>query len=310
MPQNDSLLIQVARKYLSPDQVDFVIYHSPCFDGFGSALAAWKHLGKKATYLPMSYEKQLPDLTVFKDKHILVVDFSFDINTLKKLRQHAKKVMILDHHKTALETLGSQEGAFFEMKKSGAMLCFEYFNTQNESCPEFYKLVEDRDIWNWQYRPRTEPLHGWLSLVLEKTKDKFNFNFRNFAPLLDSNILETYIQKGLQVLEDNVEWVEKTSKEALEATWKIDQTTYRIKYIILKSQKLSSELGHKLLEDPSTDFVMLIQRLPEAGFKVSLRSKGNMDVGNIAKQLGGGGHKNAAGFTCPTDPLALLNTKG
>ena len=32
-------------------------------------------------------------------------------------------------------------------------------------------------------------------------------------------------------------------------------------------------------------------------YRVSLRSKGNVDIGVIAKEHGGGGHKNAAGCT-------------
>lgn len=36
----------------------------------------------------------------------------------------------------------------------------------------------------------------------------------------------------------------------------------------------------------------------------SLRSNGDYDVSAIAKVFGGGGHKNAAGFT--TDPATLL----
>ena len=32
-------------------------------------------------------------------------------------------------------------------------------------------------------------------------------------------------------------------------------------------------------------------------YRVSLRSKGNIDIGSIAKEYGGGGHKNAAGLT-------------
>ncbi len=34
-------------------------------------------------------------------------------------------------------------------------------------------------------------------------------------------------------------------------------------------------------------------------FRVSLRSKGDIDVGQVAKQFGGGGHKNASGCTVP-----------
>ena len=45
----------------------------------------------------------------------------------------------------------------------------------------------------------------------------------------------------------------------------------------------------------------------EAGdqYRVSLRSKGNIDIGSIAKEYGGGGHKNAAGLTV-TGPIAQL----
>src|SRR5678816_3902724 len=32
-------------------------------------------------------------------------------------------------------------------------------------------------------------------------------------------------------------------------------------------------------------------------YRVSMRSKGDIDIGGVAKQFGGGGHKNAAGCT-------------
>jgi bifunctional oligoribonuclease and PAP phosphatase NrnA len=34
-------------------------------------------------------------------------------------------------------------------------------------------------------------------------------------------------------------------------------------------------------------------------YRVSLRSKGAIDVAAVARQFGGGGHKNASGFTVP-----------
>jgi phosphoesterase RecJ-like protein len=45
-----------------------------------------------------------------------------------------------------------------------------------------------------------------------------------------------------------------------------------------------------------------------AEYRVSMRSKGDIDIGAVAKAFGGGGHKNAAGCTV-TGPLdALRNT--
>lgn len=43
--------------------------------------------------------------------------------------------------------------------------------------------------------------------------------------------------------------------------------------------------------------VALVRELAEGGVKVSLRSRGDVDVERIARHHGGGGHKNAAGYT-------------
>ncbi len=63
------------------------------------------------------------------------------------------------------------------------------------------------------------------------------------------------------------------------------------------------------------DAVAMIKRREDGSAKVSLRSRGNVDIEKIARQHGGGGHKNAAGFTlAPTeetetgaaDPMARI----
>jgi phosphoesterase RecJ-like protein len=44
------------------------------------------------------------------------------------------------------------------------------------------------------------------------------------------------------------------------------------------------------------DAVAVIRQVDEKRFKVSLRSRGDIDVEKIARQHGGGGHRNAAGY--------------
>lgn len=44
-----------------------------------------------------------------------------------------------------------------------------------------------------------------------------------------------------------------------------------------------------------------LREIKEGHWKASLRSKGDLNVAKIADALGGGGHKNAAGFTMKTD---------
>jgi phosphoesterase RecJ-like protein len=45
------------------------------------------------------------------------------------------------------------------------------------------------------------------------------------------------------------------------------------------------------------DTVVFLRELPDAGIRMSLRSKGRLNVAAIAARLGGGGHQNAAGCT-------------
>jgi len=59
----------------------------------------------------------------------------------------------------------------------------------------------------------------------------------------------------------------------------------------------SEGLIDQLRSIAGVDAVALIRELPEGGHKVSLRSRGEVDVEKIARHHGGGGHRNAAGFT-------------
>lgn len=54
------------------------------------------------------------------------------------------------------------------------------------------------------------------------------------------------------------------------------------------------------------DVALLLKTSEDATVKGSLRSRGRVDVGAIAADLGGGGHHNAAGFTFHGDPEAAV----
>ena len=54
--------------------------------------------------------------------------------------------------------------------------------------------------------------------------------------------------------------------------------------------------------------VAFFKELTKGEYRVSLRSKGDIDVGQVARQYGGGGHKNAAGCTARGELGELRNT--
>ncbi|MFO7576189.1 MAG: DHHA1 domain-containing protein [Pelovirga sp.] len=52
------------------------------------------------------------------------------------------------------------------------------------------------------------------------------------------------------------------------------------------------------------EVALFIKQLPDSLFQISFRSRGNIDVGALARQLGGGGHHNAAGARIAATSLA------
>lgn len=78
-----------------------------------------------------------------------------------------------------------------------------------------------------------------------------------------------------------------------------------------------SELGDLDMED-TEDFIdvlrtvkeaevaVILKQRPDRSYRVSLRSRGNVDVATLAEEFGGGGHKLAAGFNIRATPQECI----
>jgi phosphoesterase RecJ-like protein len=61
----------------------------------------------------------------------------------------------------------------------------------------------------------------------------------------------------------------------------------------------TSEFTTPLLAVDGVRIAILFRELPGGKVKVSLRSKGELDVSRLAAECGGGGHRNASGIVMP-----------
>ena len=95
-------IVNRARAYMDPKEVEVLIYHNPCCDGAGAALSAFVSLGESITYVPMAYQAQT-DFAPLHGKNVMLVDICFPKVELDEMRRVANKLMILDHHETALK---------------------------------------------------------------------------------------------------------------------------------------------------------------------------------------------------------------
>lgn len=315
-----------------------VIYHANCADGFGAAFAAWLKLGDEAEYLPINYgEVKTPldfDMKVSlaaKDNEIYILDFSFPREVMDALFKHAKRVVWLDHHKTAFEMwtgLYVKEGVHIEHdydldsnrhwitlddNKSGALLAWEYFHPGKE-VPKLIQHIDDRDRWQFKL-DGTKELHAAL-------RSYEPWTFEQWAEFLeetgymanDGTGIDAFYKEGAAILRAHNQNVQACLKQARECSILIingtDDGHYGdatvVRYIGLTCNApafLASDLGHELANKSST-FGLVWSMAGDGQVHCSLRSNGEYDVSAIAKAFGGGGHRNAAGFS--TDIKTIL----
>ncbi len=261
----------------------YVLYHGNCMDGFGAAWAAWHHLRDSAEYIPVSYGDSLPKLN--KNSKVYIIDFSFKKPIMEELIARHKQVVMLDHHKTAQEDLEGLPGVMFDMTKSGAMLSWEHFHPE-ESAPKLIQHIQDHDLWQFKL-PDTKALMAYL-----QTEPKDFDDWSSIVLKLDNEQEAPYIfTQGKAILKYQSNQVDLICSQA-----KVVEED-GLKCVVVNATTNWSEVGSRLLELFSeADFSKSYYDSKEGFRKFSLRSRGNIDVSEIAKKYGGGGHKAASGY--------------
>lgn len=291
------------------------IYHGNCADGFTSAWAVWKALGDECEFYPGVYQEPPPDVT---GRDVILVDFSYKLPVLEAMCQPrgARSMLILDHHKTAeadLNGLGvdmskwtgrvdwkryqenlAQDGMenancngaivyqLFDMERSGAGLTWDFFH--GTARPRLVQYVEDRDLWRFKLASSREINAAIFS---------YDYTFANWDAL-DKKLGDDGI---LRVIAEGEAIERKHHKDVAELV----KVTKR-RMVIGGHEVWCANLPYTLTSDAGNlmakgaPFAACYWDTPE-GRVFSLRSTDEgLDVSEIAKQYGGGGHRNASGF--------------
>ena len=259
-----------------------VIYHSPCQDGFTAAWACWK-VHPDWEYRAAKHGESPTDV---EGRVVYMLDFSYKRPVILELAEKAETITIIDHHKTAeADLVDFPDNVFvtFDMDKSGARLAWEYFHVGSTQVPDLVRYVEDRDLWKFQY-PETK-----------------SFSAALFAEEYDFSTWTLWDQK---IEQEGVSWAvvsgDAIFRKAAKDTKELLQNKFRT--IIGGTEVWTCNLPYTFSSDAGN---LLAQGEPfgstfylDGGFAYfSLRSTAEgVDVSEIAKQYGGGGHKHAAGF--------------
>jgi oligoribonuclease NrnB/cAMP/cGMP phosphodiesterase (DHH superfamily) len=289
------------------------IYHGGCDDGFAAAWCVRAALGSDVEFYPGAYAKEPPDVT---GRDVLMVDFSYKRPVLDLMSGIARSMLILDHHKTAQEDMSGvprapswdrwkvwddpvldsglgpyRRAAIFDMDRSGAGIAWDYFIGDGAAIGldihtakrrrEFIDYIQDRDLWR-----KTLP-----------DGDEFTIALRSYPQ--DFAKWDELIADGPARLIDEGRVIQRYYRLRVE---ELKRHAYPARlgghdiYITNAPYFAASEVAGELC-DRGGAFGACYFEVEGGRFQYSLRSRGDFDVSAVAKKYGGGGHKNAAGFT-------------
>lgn len=290
--------------FLKSEEKYFIVTHiNPDGDAIGSSLAlsmALENLGKETFlyvrdpipefyhYLP-SYEMFTNSISSLVTHHSSLI--LIDCNTPKRAEIEGmsfKSSVVIDHHETE-EAFGDIQWIVPEASATGMMV--------------FY-LIKELGI----SITREMAINLYSAIAIDTGTFRYGNTtpeaFKIAADLVEAGASPAYISNRLY---------ETWSKERF-ALFSMTLNTLEIRGAVAITY-VTQEMYQKTGTGPGDtenfpSFPRIIKDVKVSAFfrelgvnswKVSLRSKGDINVALIASQLGGGGHKNAAGFVIKSD---------
>jgi oligoribonuclease NrnB/cAMP/cGMP phosphodiesterase (DHH superfamily) len=289
----------------------YVLYHANCADGFGAALCAWLKFGDEAEYIPVSHGQPIPQME--DGSNVYILDFSYTAKELGAMCYVMNEVVVLDHHETARKELEGCPFATFDMTKSGARLAWEHFFPRVPA-PVLIRYIEDRDLWKWDL-PDSRAVNAalasyekdfrlWNNIRRHGEEDIIRLATEGDAILrmLDVQVKQQCRNARLAAIyprQQMIRFMEPDSLHSACVTAAAAEGEGCYVVPAVNATCFVSEVGHELLQEhPDAQFVAMYLDKADGSRVWSLRSRKDFDCSPIAKAWpGGGGHKQACGFT-------------
>lgn len=332
----------------APSKQIVIAYHSKCRDGRMAAYELWRYLKAYSAdefispvLIPVNYdlykleEQKLVDYMLLKAKlseentqhaNLIVVDFCFKVDQTKALADKFRTVLVLDHHKTAIEDtqtafadkvsevsrvpgwvtykLGNLEYNF-STHDSGAAMAWLWCTYHAEvhakttwvNCPQYVLWTEDRDLWTWRLSETAAFAEG-ISVYEPFKPELYHEALKDVGAILKLGEL-LLNKKKLRI--DHI-----LSSKFPVLVYEHPQGKDRVTMAVFNEcGEMTSDLSSRALEVEwpcgesdvkDNPRVVLCYHFAGNHVRVSLRSKAPYDCSWIARLYGGGGHAQACGF--------------
>lgn len=280
-----------------------IIYHANCTDGLTAAWVILRALGDADTHAA-NYGTEPPDVT---GRGVIVVDFSYKRPVMIDLCRKAAWIKILDHHKTAeadLTGLADELQAdkcavevLFDMDRSGARLAWDtYVEPDINAVPYVLQhaewlvnYVQDRDLWQWKL-----PDSRLVSAAIESYARTFE-EWDSLAGMAHDDL-----RQAGEVIE---RYRQRCIESAVALARRVEIAGHVVLCANVSEMRFGSDTAHELADGQPFGAYWFLRADGIVQFGLRSREDG-VDVSEIARQYGGGGHKHAAGFQVPLPKAA------
>lgn len=269
-----------------------ICFHHNDPDGHASGAIVRYALGPEVQLIPSDYDAApIPWEALAQAEKVIVVDFSFPVADMIRLAQ-GRELVWIDHHKSAIaqfEGIADDWPGIRDLSEAACVLTWRYFFPERLT-PRAIVLIGDRDIWRWAEADTGAFNESLYHLDHQAGNEAF------WKPLLDDDpaTVDRMIKEGAWLREISLGGIKRLiAARGFEVRYESHRT-------LVVNTSGNGDLGQRG-RDLGYEIVYCYADQMQNGVlttNVTLFSSA-VDVSEIARRYGGGGHAGAAGFTFP-----------
>lgn len=286
------------------------IYHSKDTDGhFSGAVLKYKY--PDIELRGWDYKDEVPSFESMKGyDEIILIDITFPFDILQELGTRTK-LTVIDHHVSFKKQVDNHLQIGHDVVTDDLKyITFEYiYDDKFSACelgfkhyfgyiPPIVELVGKYDTWRAngtdEWDKHVLPVKYFLYGKVNKPED-IDSKWFIMDELLNALALADMFDIGKSIME-----YERKMDESKTNSYAFEIEAYGLRALCINTNFMSSETMMTKFDSSKHD-IMIGFAYNGNNWGVSLRSVGDkVDVSQIAKERGGGGHKNASGFQAVT----------
>jgi oligoribonuclease NrnB/cAMP/cGMP phosphodiesterase (DHH superfamily) len=245
-------------------------------------------VGDQVFLHPLEIGDPIPWVSIEACAQVVLVDYSLPLGDMERLAE-GRKLVWIDHHKTSLAQLGEAMAEIPGERSLEAAACVLTWQTffPDVPMPWAVALIGDRDIWKMDYPETRAFSEGLFQEEIEPSNDRL------WRRLLrgDEDLLRQLIERGRVLYEARLKSIKNiVSHNGFKTSFEGHDT-------LVVNHPGNGDIGEYIRRAGFTLAYCYVEVVRNGVLQTTVTLYSDqIDVSEIARKYGGGGHRGAAGF--------------